>query len=71
MPPIGYVKHLVRGPEAQRQAGEAGLRRLIPLLNAIRVERPHEQFIELKVVAGGVGLERAPKLGRDAEVQGL
>jgi hypothetical protein len=39
--------------------------RLISLLRAIRVERPHEQFIQLKVVASGVGLERAPKVSRD------
>ena len=41
------------------------------LLRPMSVEGPHDQFIELKVVAGGVGLERAPKVGGGPEIQRL
>jgi hypothetical protein len=49
----------------------AVLAALVSLLGAIRVKGPHEQFIELKVVAGGLRLERAPKVGGDSEIERL
>lgn len=41
------------------------------LMGTISVEGPHEQLIKLEVVAGGVGLERTPKFGGNAEIKRL
>jgi hypothetical protein len=41
----------------------------VALLRPVRLERDPEKLVELHVVLGGVGLERAPETRRDAEVE--
>jgi hypothetical protein len=67
---LGHRKPIQEPWTRQYEAKPSPSRLVAPLL-AVALERQFEQFIQLKIVRSGIGLELSPKLSRNPKIKRL